>query len=477
VSDSVILDETALRRANPRRGAVLAMPTAVEARAAVAEIKIPYPWWLDRSDPALAEAVRSAVASREPPTDAAAAALVLATLDFERDELFEPVAVWIAEGLGTRGLLGAVTRASVAGRGKGEKLIGYDLMHHERWLAVGRVLRAASDAEYRVVRDDAARLREGRASFQVRAALGVIFPDEPWATDDLRPLAPTRDDGPGLTLAGHLLCANTDFDIADRLIAVMCEKITSTASPPAYVFVDRFGARAEDLLLRAFDANLKDRHDIECEWIAGALACIGSPAIAAVMRGRRGKKVAGAVAAQYAARFPALEAGKAKAPKKEPAPVRFAVLGDFDLWAQEGEGTLVKWKRVQSNAGAFGDWGDLGGGATSAPVGELFQRWSAFRGEGGEYLSIEPSAGGVAVRGVLSAETVAAHGAEILSLFRLGEAAAVYFQGEVVLYSPQAKRGYRLELYERGESELSPIDEAPDRASELRALLGPKKKR
>jgi hypothetical protein len=465
----IVLDETALKHANPRRGARLTLPS-VEAGAEAAR-KVAIPGWLVNKAPETAKAVRAMVASGDPPSDLDSAAGLLTSIDaFEQEELIEPVMVWLDHALGVKQLFTVLTRVAQIGNAYP---VEYNYMQREHWLAFARLLCVASDSDYAAVRDDAAQRREGaRPVTALRGALDMIFPSEPWATEDARKFSPGRNDGPAFDVATCLLLANDDYAIAERLMTRMASECTSAASGPAYTLVDRFGAAAEPLLIAALESNLRARHDVECEWIAGALACIGSQSAGAVLKKRLGKKVANNAAKEWLSRF-----GEGEAIPKEPAKTkraaRFAVIGDFDLYAHTDDDALAVWKQQKPDASAFDDWPDeLSRKTPRRAIAALLGEWSRFQGKAGERLTIDAGESGVAVRGVLLEATVKARAVALAALFRLGEEAPVYFNGELVVFSPELERGIRLSLYERGESELETIDEAADLADELRALLG-----
>lgn len=85
-----------------------------------------------------------------------------------------------------------------------------------------------------------------------------------------------------------------------------------TPSAPAYALLHRFGERAEPLVIAAYERSLEARDAVASAWIAGALACVASPAVAASFQKRIGKKVGGAEADAYFRRWPELAKGATK---------------------------------------------------------------------------------------------------------------------------------------------------------------------
>jgi hypothetical protein len=236
-----------------------------------------------------------------------------------------------------------------------------------------------------------------------------------------------------------------------------------TPSGPVYALLHRFGQRAEPLVIAAYDKSLKQRDDAASAWVAGALACIASPTVAALFQKRLGKKIGGSEAEAYFRRWPELAGKGAKKKPAAKAEARFAVLGNFDMYGQEGEGSIKAWRKCKTNPGAFGDWPKALARPKPGLVGEALDRWKKRLEIDGDFP--------VEVRGVLSKAAFEADAVELLSLLRLGEDAPIYFNGELIAFSFDLGWGVRLEIYERGESELTVLDEVPDAEVELQKLL------
>jgi hypothetical protein len=466
------LDEEALRRANPSRATKVAIPTADEGRAALRTLKVPSvgAWWMDRDAPEIAKAVRATIHDGDSVKDEDAAAGVLALLDpYEEDHepCIAPVVAYLASSLGAVGLLRALMASNQIGART--RTTHYDYMKREVWLAAARVLCAADDDDYRAARDIAAKARAELGKDKgLCAALAMIFSSEPWATADAKAFrtSPIGGDGDRATC---LLLACDDWATSERLMKQMLAKGSLTPSGPVYALLHRFGERAEPLALAAYDMSLAQRDAVATAWISGALTCISSPAVAALFEKRIGKKVGGAEAEAYFRRWPRLETIAPKKKKKTTttakSEARFAVLGGFDMYAWKGDGSTKAWRRCMTNPAAFDDWPTKLGRTVPQLVGDALDRWTKRLEIRGDFP--------VEIRGVSSQSEIEAHGVELLSLFRLGEAAPIYFNGELIVFSFDLGWGVRLELYERGESELTVIDEAPDMHEELARLVEP----
>lgn len=483
----IVMDETSLKRANPRRGATFSMPTPAAGRKAVAQLEVPDRWWMDaapRGAPAIAKAIRELIKAPTEVTDVEIAAgllnMVIAQNPRGDSSLVEPVVVWLAASLGLPRLLEALTRAGFI-ETPGER--GYHAMNRQAWLAAARVLCLAAPTDYEAARGDALALRKASKDHSLEAALAMIFPSEPWATRDAGAYKTNANDTAS-ERASCLLHANTDFPTAERLAGMIFEPrgsykgYSGALSGPAYALLDRFGERAEPLLSKAFDWSLAHGDDVACEWIGGALACIASPRVAALFEARLGKKVAGGLASSYFERHPELAPKKGEKGKNEKKEKRqrephamYAASGRFDLHGPHRSDTESLWREYQTNPAAFGDWPKKLARPPGGRVAGVFAKWSQFR-QGDEWLTIEVSRIGVDVRGVLSAATVKEHGVEIASMFRLGDYEPVYFNGDLWVFSPDDGWGFRLSIRERGESSLEELDEAPAIADDVRALLG-----
>jgi hypothetical protein len=335
----------------------------------------------------------------------------------------------------------------------------------------------ASAAEYKAARDRAAKVRAEAKHPELRGALAMLFPSEPWGTEEARSFDPKRPGRgvPASIKAATLLLANTDWATAERLMRGILDNPYggSDASPPVYALLDRFGARAEPLVRAAFDRNLKEGSTVECEWIAGALACIGSSDVAALFQQRGSKQTGKTAALTFAKRFPEL-ARATRGEKPQPAKrsaARYAVVGDFEVWSVHDktfDGVLRRWQGMTPTPRRWDDWGDLEVTAAKRKVGLLLDAWREK-----EALRIDARKGSVSIRGVLPAEVVSRRGVELFSLFRQEEVSPLQFDGDLLVFSPDLENGYRLALYEKGGSSFERLDEAPEAEEEIAALLAP----
>jgi hypothetical protein len=444
---------------NPPRGVIVPAPTPAELDAALAALSAPSAHLKKTIPDAVADFAR-ALETRTPPTTPAG---IMVLLSCARDAHARALVTWVADADVERALLGVMLFGTVVNG----RFYSFSAARIAPWRALGLWLARAHEAAYARAR---ARAHEARAiapDSDLRAALAALFPSEPWAREDAAQCKTSID-------AMLLASATTDLAEARRLVAMVePDDLGPAAAPLLY----RFGAAMQDLLLAAVPSLLEQRFPSLA--VLTALASLPTPDVAATMRGRVGKKLGGELAAQFFARFPQL----ATAPTANAWPAgRYVVAGRVEVRCRSVD-ALAEWRAKQLRK--LSRKGKHPFGALALPTVKTIRaalaRWEHYR-DGDDWVDVafeRPSDGRatVIVRGVLGQAAIERGAEELFGLFRMADGSYVRCIGRLTMFCPASSSGFRLLATDDaidefvGSGDVRAIDEAPDLADEIGALV------
>ncbi len=347
--------------------------------------------------------------ARTAPTDWRRAGEILWCIDDLRyeDADYDAVHQWVVGGVGVAGGLRALGHAGAleAAVGTRKKLAeaAASAPFSAHWRALGRVIAMASDADYAEATTIAHEWRDG-ADELLRASIDMIFPSEPWATED------ARADKHGTYMSrGMLLLSNRDAAAAERIVA-RCQGTwdTPVVIPyAAHALAYRFGKDAEPWLVAGY------KHAGHDEWR-------GEP------RTWAQERIVDALAYISADRVRELTR-----PTKIKGASRVKVKGDFRL-----VGNLAAW---------------------SGPSRSAIEELGARVHKRGEKLTVNVNRKSVTVRGTLRGDTFLYDGKTLAGVFALPKDAGVVLVGEITFLESQSGIGLRAANDATGSQIVEPL--------------------